>query len=250
MNGASPRPVSRSRRQGSAYGNDSYSYGNPTGSLYRRDSSLSSVSGMSDVEMAHDEVFAGPMSESIPSSVTGFAHRRSRSDSIASFTYFHEEDDSPEWSEDQAVVDDEDSVGDAGRPTNSSYQYDLEAGLISPKRRKSSGYSKVSPEEPLLLRRGSSKSEASNFQRGVRLSQKIYVASEDLTIVVAGFRTRTVGSALHKTICTLSLGLGYLIFRWLPLWKVRLVGSPVPLKDCDWVVIEVSFLNTDDNFKQ
>jgi cation-transporting ATPase 13A3/4/5 len=43
-------------------------------------------------------------------------------------------------------------------------------------------------------------------------------------------------------ICFLTLGFGYLLFRWLPRWRIRLVGSPSPLRDCTWVAIEVSLL--------
>ena len=179
------------------------------------------------------------MSESVPSSITGFAHRRPRSDSIASFTYFQEDDESPEWSDDQAIVDEDQSPDDAGKQADSIYDYDLESGRTPSTRRKSSGYSRASVEDPLLLRRGSTKSDASGIQRDAHASQKIYVVSEDLTIVIAGFETKPLGFALYVLICTLSAGLGYLVFRWLPRWKVRLIGSSRPLRVCDWVVIEV-----------
>ena len=179
------------------------------------------------------------MSESIPSSVTGFAHLRPRSDSVASFKYFQEEDESPEWSEDQAVVDDDESVVDFVKPGESSYDNDAESGLGSPQRRKFSTYSRTQAEASLLLRRESAKSDVSGFEREFRTSQKIYVMSEDLTIVVAGFSTWNLGFAIYLAICVLTLGLGYLVFRWLPSWRVHLVGSSNPLRDCDWVVIEV-----------
>ncbi|RJE26509.1 P-type ATPase [Aspergillus sclerotialis] len=53
--------------------------------------------------MAHDEVFDGPISESIPSSTVSFAHRRDRRDSTVSFTYFQEEDDFAEYPDEDAV---------------------------------------------------------------------------------------------------------------------------------------------------
>ena len=242
MNRASPRPIARSRRSESrsGHGSNNHTYSNPNGSLYRRNSSASNASGVSVVEMAHDEVFAGPISESVPSSVTGFAHRRPRSDSVASFAYFQESDESPDWSEDQAIMEDEEDNPDVCNKTDPSYEYDLETGSLSSKKRKSSNYSRISAEDPLLLRRGSSKSETSAFQKGFRMSQKTYVISEDLTIVIAGFATKSVGFALYVLVCVLSLGLGYLVFRWLPRWRVRLVGLKMALKDCSWVVIEVS----------
>ena len=63
--------------------------------MYRRDSNLSTTSFMDEVEMAQDEMFAGPMGESVPTSVSSFAHRRGRADSTASFTYYQEDDDEP-----------------------------------------------------------------------------------------------------------------------------------------------------------
>ena len=179
------------------------------------------------------------MSESVPSSVTGFAHRRSRADSAASFTYFQEDDESPEWSEDQAIVDEEEEDTVFGKQPEEDVEYDLESGTISSQRRKSSGFSKSTTEEPLLHRHDSTKTDASGFGRGARSSQKIYVVPEDLTVVVAGFTTKPLGLILYLAFCTLSLGLGYLILRWLPRWRVRLKGSPKPLRECDWVVIEV-----------
>ena len=45
---------------------------------------------MTDVEMATDEMFSGPLAESVPTSVSAFSHRRFRSDSTASFQFFDE----------------------------------------------------------------------------------------------------------------------------------------------------------------
>lgn len=240
MEDSSPRPIAFTHRSSSSINceNSAASNGNLNGSLFRRDSNISNASFVSDVEMAHEEVFAGPMSESVPSSVTGFAHRRSRADSVASFTYFQEDDESPEWSVDQAVIDEEDEDTDIGKQPGENVEYDLESGIISSQRRKSSGFSKSTAEEPLLHRNDSTKTDASGFGRGARSSQKIYVVSEDLTIVVAGFTTKPLGLILYLTFCALSLGLGYLILRWLPRWRVRLTGSPKPLRECNWVVVE------------
>ena len=179
------------------------------------------------------------MSESVPSSITGFAHRRSRADSIASFTYFQEDDESPEWSDDQAIVDEDEEDQDVAKQAEGDLDLDLESGSTSPQRRKSSGYSRTSAESPLLTRHDSTKTDASGFGRGPRSSQKIYVVAEDLTIVVAGFSTQMLGFVLYLCCCILSLGLGYLVLRWLPRWRVRLIGSPKPLRECDWVVVEV-----------
>ncbi|KAK1148276.1 hypothetical protein N8T08_010085 [Aspergillus melleus] len=69
----------------------------------RRDSMRSSYSIVSDVEMARNEVFDGPISESIPSSIASFSYRRNRNNSTASFTYFHENESFTEWPNEDAL---------------------------------------------------------------------------------------------------------------------------------------------------
>ena len=175
------------------------------------------------------------MSESVPSSITGFAHRRSRADSVTSFVYFQEEDETPEYPSDEAIEDESDEVSEASGPPVDGFQSD--APLSS--RRKSSGYSRVSVDDPLLYRHDSTRTDLSIFGRTGRRNQKIYVATEDLTIVIAGFATRPLGFAVYTVLCVVSLGIAYLLFRWLPRWRVSLIGSPTSLQDCKWVIIEV-----------
>jgi cation-transporting ATPase 13A3/4/5 len=208
--------------------------------MHRRDSNMSTSSFLDDVEMAHEEVFGGPMAESVPTSVSSFAHRRGRADSSASFTYYQEDEDEdagavlPLLEDDSAILDEEEDIQDEENDSA-----DLEAGGLSTIRRPSSTRSKASVHDR-LLRSDSTRTDGSNFDRGHRTSQKIYIVTEDLTIAVAGFQTSTFGYALYVTICVLTLGIGYLLLRWLPRWKVRIVGRPSPLGHCSWVVIEVS----------
>ena len=176
------------------------------------------------------------MSESVPSSVTSFAHRRPRQDSIASFTYFQEDDESPQWSDEEAISIDSDEDERYAEPSTP----ELEAGSITSSRRKSSDRSPTSVEQPLLTRHDSTKSDTRAYGRGGNFSQKLYLVTEDLTIVVAGFRTSLAGFAAYLTICVLTAGIAYLVLRWIPRWRIRLTGTPVPLQESAWVVIEVS----------
>jgi cation-transporting ATPase 13A2 len=170
----------------------------------------------------------------VPTSISSFAHRRTRADSTASFTYYpDEEDDVPSISDEEAVVDDEDDDG------YQEQSLDLEAGELASLRRASSGFSQASVRDR-LLRSDSARTEGSKGGRGSRTNQKIYIVNEDLTIVVAGFRTSTIGLAIYITICIVTFGLAYLVLRWLPRWHVLLTGYPTPLAECSWVVIEVS----------
>jgi len=175
------------------------------------------------------------MSESIPSSITSFAHRRTRANSTTSFTYFQESEQPEEWNADEAVIDEsEDEAGSGAWPED-----DLESNQPRSSRQGSSGSSRISAENT-LLRQDSSKTGSSGYGHGGRVSQKIYILTEDLTIVVAGFRTSVAGFAIYVFLCGITLGLSYLLLRWLPRWRVRLIGSPTPLRECSWVVIEVS----------
>lgn len=88
-----------------------------------------------------------------------------------------------------------------------------------------------------LLRRNSTATTASSRHDG-RMSQKIYMTNEDLTIAVAGFRTGHVRFAAYIFLCIASCGIAFLLFRWLPRWYVGLVGRPCSLGECDWVVVE------------
>ncbi|KAG5947372.1 hypothetical protein E4U53_006425 [Claviceps sorghi] len=225
------------------------SRGNGSATFYRLDSNLSSGNVFEDVEMAHDELYSGPIAESLPTSVSAFSHRRSRVDSTASFTYFGETDfqTGAEDSNDEYA----DSRNRYGRRSSSDLR-EVEFGdeddscsgdrenLVSHDdymlRRCSSTQSRDSAHVR-LLRRDSTGTATSDLTDG-RCSQKIYMANEDMTIVVAGFRTSKIGWFLYLSSCIFTGGLAFLFFRWLPRYYVAVVGRSCPLRDCDWTIIE------------
>ncbi|KAK4622162.1 putative cation-transporting ATPase [Fulvia fulva] len=227
----------------------------------RRSSNVSAASFIQDVEMADDEIFSGPTSESVPTAYGSFLHRRSRAGSTASFAYYEEERDfdSEEGVPEEAIYDEDDLERQSLNGENTFLEPELDdstqdggesASMDSRPRkysRKSSGYSRSSrhsgesrrsPDSPLLRRHHSGGSQDSGFGGGSRMSQKIYILTEDMTIVVAGFKTSLIGFALYICIGVCTGGLGYLLFRWLPKWYVRMTGKATPLGECDWVVIE------------
>lgn len=118
---------------------------------------------------------------------------------------------------------------------------DLEAAETASTRRKSSGRGRSSADQPLLRRHESARSDTQEHDSGGSFSQKLYIETEDLTMVIAGFTTSSIGFLLYLVICIATAGIGYLVLRWLPRWQMRLVGSPVPLRKCSWVVVEVSY---------
>lgn len=173
------------------------------------------------------------MSESIPSSVASFPRRRSRQDSTVSFTFFQQPDEISEWLDEEAVEEasDDGIMGDHGIYPGSP--------SIST-RSKTGSRSRSSVEYPLLGRNGSTGSYTQTRKYGDRVSQKIYIVTEDLTAVVTGFSTTVTGFILYAALCVLSGGVAYLLFRWLPRWRIRIIGAPTPLEKCQWVAVEVS----------
>lgn len=191
------------------------------------------------------------MSESVPTATSAFSHRRSRAGSTASFAYYEEDrdfDSEEEWPED-AVLDEQDELERQSLRAEDTFmepetETDVESQERSDADRKASvtsrtsRTSRTSADAPLLRRHHSGGSDASGYRYGPRLTQKIYIQTEDMTIVVAGFTTSILAFAIYVALCVTTGGLGYLLFRWLPKWYVRIVGRSTALAKCDWVVIE------------
>lgn len=203
------------------------------------------------------QLYAGPIAESLPTSVSAFAsRRRARADSTASFTYYDDEANeeadaeagSPpdrasylrrstsdlgdlEFGDIEAVVDDDEDED------SSSADRDYNAAADDYLLRRRSSTASRSSVRAHLLRRDSTATATSNRGLG-RTSQKLYMKNEDLTIAIAGFKTNRLGYALYVLLSIFTCGIGYLLFRWLPKWYVTVVGRPCSLHNCDWVVIE------------
>jgi P-type ATPase transporter. len=166
----------------------------------------------------------------LPPSQSSRVHRQ--------FHLFQDEEDFAEWSNEDAVDVDSD-VDDAS--VNELDEPDIESARASFVSKRLS-HSRDSAEHPLLSRMISSSSYGRDRRPGSRLNQKIYIASEDLTAVFAGFSTSRGGFALYLALCVLTGGFAYLLFRWLPRWRVKLIGKAAPLAKCDWIAIEVRIL--------
>ncbi|KAK5233806.1 hypothetical protein LTR47_004924 [Exophiala xenobiotica] len=206
--------------------------------MTRRDSNMSTASYVSEVEMATEEPWSGPISESVPSSQNTFAYQgrhRKRAGSITSYTYFDE--DSPQFSDDEEAVEFISDEEDGHIPAE---ERDIEVGDGSSLHRKSSSRHRASVEQPLLRRNASARSATQDHDEGGNVTHRIYLSADDFEMVVAGFSTSTLGFLLYIAICVLTAGIGYLVFRWVPRWRISMVGCPTPLKKCSWVVVEVS----------
>jgi len=182
------------------------------------------------------------MAESLPTSVSAFHHPRRRADSNASFSFYQDEPEEPIIFENgRPLVDDLDEIPFADEFEEEQDSTDLERQAPDNDyvlHRRASIQSTRDSVHSRLLRRDSGLSTGST-PGGNRFSQKIYMANEDLYIVIAGFQTSFFGLAVYLAICITTLGLGWLLFRWLPRWHIKLIGRPSSLRDCEWVVLEV-----------
>lgn len=150
-----------------------------------------------------------------------------------------EGEESSDWTEEEAILDHSDDEPDEPEEPGEIHANGSSSPSISHERRKSSGYSRRSVDDPLLRHRNSTTTDVSYYGRGRRINQRIYIVTEDLTIVVSGFVTSPVGYACYIVLCCITCGIAYLLLRWLPRWRVRLVGEHRPLRECSWVVVEV-----------
>ncbi len=188
------------------------------------------------------QLYAGPIAESLPTSVSAFNHRRARADSTTSFSFYQDEpgDEEQLLGRGQTDVGDLDELPFGDEIDDEEDSADLERQAADNDyvlHRRASTQSRGSVHSR-LLRRDSGVSAGSGCVAS-RSSQKIYMENEDLYIAIAGFQTSTVGLVAYVTICFTTFGLGWLLFRWIPRWHVKLTGTPSSLRECDWVVVEV-----------
>ena len=164
---------------------------------------------------------------------------------MTSFTYMPDNeqpeellgvDDDDENNENTLLVEDEVEL-----PSPLDEEADIPFDELLPSRsRRSSRLSRSSLRDPLLSSHELMRTSTAGSARGGRTVQKIYIITEDLTIVLAGFSTSPIRAVLYGVLCLATLGMFYLLCRWLPRWRVALLGTPTPLGECSWVVIEVS----------
>ncbi|CCF55865.1 hypothetical protein KAFR_0A04300 [Kazachstania africana CBS 2517] len=71
--------------------------------------------------------------------------------------------------------------------------------------------------------------------------QRFYITEEDLVIGIAGYRYSKTRLFVYNFLCVITLGLMYLLLRWMPSKRVKLIGVKCPLAKSEWVVIENAF---------
>ncbi|CAI5756413.1 unnamed protein product [Candida verbasci] len=71
--------------------------------------------------------------------------------------------------------------------------------------------------------------------------QRYYLAEEDLVIGIAGYQNCWWKKIIYYLLCICTIGLGYLVLRWLPKYRVNIMGNRCALGIAHWVVIENEF---------
>ncbi|OLL26120.1 putative cation-transporting ATPase [Neolecta irregularis DAH-3] len=178
-------------------------------------------------EMAHETIFDGPISESVPSSISSFAHRRhsqaeSEAESALHIRIFGATNT-------RDTEDDEDaktSVSELSRMDEIEQHFDDDQSFLE-----QHGFSSrpLSLTAPLLK---------DFVPAGVRWAQVIYLEEEAMFIKLHGYRTTWFRKFIYILICIGTFGLGYLALRWIKKWEIRILGCPTALADCDWIAIQ------------
>lgn len=68
--------------------------------------------------------------------------------------------------------------------------------------------------------------------------QRYYLAEEDIVIGIAGYSDCLWKQTIYYMICMFTFGIGFLLLRWFPRYRINLLGNQRPLGKADWCVIE------------
>ena len=72
----------------------------------------------------------------------------------------------------------------------------------------------------------------------VTSSQRYYLAEEDIVVGIAGYANCLWKTILYYVLCVCTFGVAYLVLRWIPRYRINLMGTPCPLGKADWCIIE------------
>ncbi|GAC97982.1 hypothetical protein PHSY_005570 [Pseudozyma hubeiensis SY62] len=82
------------------------------------------------------------------------------------------------------------------------------------------------------------KEEMSYLDKASRSRQQVYLTEEDTLIRFTGYKTLVGNQIIYSIVCCLTLGIVYLIGRWLPRFRLRYVCKEVEFEKAEFVMIE------------
>ncbi|KAI7905261.1 P5-type ATPase cation transporter-domain-containing protein [Cokeromyces recurvatus] len=77
-----------------------------------------------------------------------------------------------------------------------------------------------------------------NIAKDTNDEQLLLLEDEDVEIYIMGYTYNRVHLLLYQLCSLLSLGIVWLIARWVPKWYISWVGVRVPLKEAEWLVFK------------
>lgn len=241
------RAYSRSHSGAHVDHDEAASYRRPSFDTYgRRDSMVSAHSFQSASQQGTPLLSASHTS--LGAAMAAGVHGRERSESQSSFRFFT-------WDEiEQAegattIANDVDPVELMAEEAEDFDALDGDALLLAPpdapepalpvreprRRRSSTYYQESALDEPLLA---DAEHQAHHTYHSERQQQRYYISEEDLVIGLAGYKSSRLRQALYVALCVATLGIAYLVLRWFPRWRIACLGTPAPLGQCEWVVVE------------
>lgn len=69
--------------------------------------------------------------------------------------------------------------------------------------------------------------------------QTLLLEEEDVQIHIQAYRFNQINLFIYRLCSVLSLGIVWLICRWVPRWYIAWIGVKVPLEKAEWLVFEV-----------
>src|SRR5579862_1961799 len=180
-----------------------------------------------------DVIFDGPSASSVPTSISAFAHRGSR-------TSFADEERATRFFAADFDSDAEDVL------TEIDAEEEDRHSILSSRASEASSVAVASTPDvergdqfPLMRRKSSDRRSEGSVTDKVRATQKLYLADEDMVVVMSGFGTRRARLWLYRILSLVTFGIFYLTMRWMPRWRLTFLAEPMPLSEAHWVVVEV-----------
>ncbi|SPO29335.1 related to YPK9 - vacuolar protein with a possible role in sequestering heavy metals [Ustilago trichophora] len=82
------------------------------------------------------------------------------------------------------------------------------------------------------------KRELSFLDKSSKSRQQVYLTEEDTFIRFTGYRTLVANQIIYSVICFLTLGIVYLIGRWLPRFRLKWVCKEVDFENAEFIMVE------------
>lgn len=132
----------------------------------------------------------------------------------------------PEDELDVELIDREEDGSGFRRGRSEHVRSDLEAGRA--------GDSGIVPANAAL------KAEPSYLDKSCRSRQQFYLSDEDTLIRFTGYRTLMARRIVWMIVSVLTVGIVYLLGRWLPRWRLKWICKETSFDEAEFIMIEVS----------